>query len=425
MIKVFKFGGASVRDADAVKNVAKVMNLYPDDRIAVIVSAMGKTTNALERLLHEWYYETGKTESELSGIVSYHLDVARELFPSGDHAVYSELDALFTELSDRLGTTASDNFDYEYDQVVSLGEVFSSKIVSAYLSDSGIANRWIDARSIIRTDNTYRDARVDWEKTGELVNEAMDFNTARVYLTQGFIGATAENLSTTLGREGSDYSAAIVAWCLDAELVAIWKDVPGVLNADPKYFDNTVKLDRLSYYDAIELAYYGASVIHPKTIKPLQNKQIPLWVKSFLKPAEKGTIVHHDRAELVVPSFIFKMNQTLITVSTRDFSFIVEKNLGDIFYEIDHIRLKINVMQNTALSFSFSVDTDDRKVPELIKVLEQDYDVRYNTGLELVTIRHYDQETIDRVTAGKEILLEEKSRHTCQMVMRDLAVLCD
>ena len=207
--------------------------------------------------------------------------------------------------------------------------------------------------------------------------------------------------------------------------MAIWKDVPGVLNADPKYFDNTVKLDQLSYYDAIELAYYGASVIHPKTIKPLQNKKIPLWVKSFLKPEEKGTVVHNDRAELVISSFIFKMNQALITVSTRDFSFIIEKNLGDIFYEIDRFRLKINMMQNTALSFSMSVDMDDRKVPELIKALEQDYDVRYNTGLELVTIRHYDQGTIDRVTAGKEILLEEKSRHTCQMVMRDLAVLCD
>lgn len=425
MIKVFKFGGASVKDADAVKNVVKVMELYSHDRIAVVVSAMGKTTNALERLLHAWYYETGDAASEISGIRSYHMDVARALFRSGDHPVYSGLEKLFSELTERIETTASDNFDYEYDQIVSLGEVISTKIVSAYLADSGIDNTWIDARAIIRTDNTYRDARVDWEKTEEFVRGAMDFNTSRVYLTQGFIGATAENISTTLGREGSDYSAAILAWCLDAELVAIWKDVPGVLNADPKYFDNTVKLEHLSYYDAIELAYYGASVIHPKTIKPLQNKQIPLWVKSFLKPEEKGTIVHHDRAELVVPSFIFKMNQALITVSTRDFSFIVEKNLGDIFYEIDRLRLKINVMQNTALSFSFSVDTDDRKVPELIKLLEQDYEVRYNTGLELVTIRHYDQETIDRVTAGKEILLEEKSRHTCQMVMRDLSVLCD
>jgi len=253
----------------------------------------------------------------------------------------------------------------------------------------------------------------------------MDFNTTAVFLTQGFIGATSENISTTLGREGSDYSAAILAWCLDAERVAIWKDVPGVLNADPKYFDNTVKLDQLSYYDAIELAYYGASVIHPKTIKPLQNKRIPLWVKSFLKPEERGTIVHHDRAELVVPSFIFKMNQALITLSTRDFSFIVEKNLGDIFYQIDRFRLRINVMQNTALSFSISVDMDERKVPGLIKALEEEYAVRYNTGLELVTIRHYDQETIDRVSSNKEILLEEKSRHTCQMVMRDLSVLCD
>ncbi len=425
MIKVFKFGGASVRDADAVKNVVKVMNLYGADKIAVVVSAMGKTTNALEQLVHAWYYETGESNHILSGIKSYHMDIVRTLFPSSDHAVYSGLEEIFSELTEKTGTIASDNYDYEYDQIVSLGEVISSKIVSAYLADSGVANTWIDARSIIRTDNTYRDARVNWETTEEYVRHSMDFNTTAVFLTQGFIGATSENISTTLGREGSDYSAAILAWCLDAERVAIWKDVPGVLNADPKYFDNTVKLDQLSYYDAIELAYYGASVIHPKTIKPLQNKRIPLWVKSFLKPEERGTIVHHDRAELVVPSFIFKMNQALITLSTRDFSFIVEKNLGDIFYQIDRFRLRINVMQNTALSFSISVDMDERKVPGLIKALEEEYAVRYNTGLELVTIRHYDQETIDRVSSNKEILLEEKSRHTCQMVMRDLSVLCD
>ena len=425
MIKVFKFGGASVRDAGAVKNVVTVMDLFASDKIAVVVSAMGKTTNALERLTHTWYYGTGMTDTELSAIRSYHTDIARELFPSGKHAVHRELEEIFSGLSEKLETEPSENYDYEYDQIVCLGEILSTKIVNACLEASGIKSIWVDARHIIRTDNTYRDARVDWEKTGELVRETMDFNRNQIYLTQGFIGATSENIATTLGREGSDYSAAILAWCLDAERVAIWKDVPGVLNADPKYFDNTIKLEQLSYYDAIELAFYGASVIHPKTIKPLQNKKIPLWVKSFLSPEERGTIVHKDRAELIVPSFIFKMDQALITVSTRDFSFIVEQNLGDIFYELSKFRIRINVMQNTALSFSMSVDMDERKVPELIKALENDYDVRYNTGLELVTIRHYDQETIDRVTAGKEILLEEKSRHTCQMVMRDLSILRD
>lgn len=423
MIKVFKFGGASVKDANAVKNVARVLNLYKDKKIAIVVSAMGKTTNALEKLVHAYYYRTGKTAEEVSHIKEYHMGIVENLFPDKGHAVYKELGETFSSIEEQLSYNPSDNYDYEYDQIVSLGEIISSQIVNAYLNHSGIRCGWIDARTVIRTDNTYRDARIDWDKTGELVCSAMDFNRERVYLTQGFIGATAENIPVTLGREGSDYSAAILAWCLGAEQVTIWKDVPGVLNADPKYFDNTVKIEHMSYHDAIEMAYYGASVIHPKTIKPLQNKKIPLWVKSFVHPEEKGTVIQNEPSGLAVSSFIFKMNQVLITVSTKDFSFIAEQNLGDIFYELSRFRVRINVMQNTALSFSMSVDWDERKIPELIKAFEKDYDVRYNTGLELVTIRHYDQETIDRVTSGKEILLEEKSRHTCQMVMRDLAAI--
>ncbi len=421
MIKVFKFGGASVKDADAVKNVARVLELYSGEKIAVVISAMGKITNALERLLHAWYYETGKVEEELRAIKEYHMGIVSALFTGPGHDIYRQLEDIFCALSGKLELAPSDNYDHDYDQIVSLGEIISTVIVSAWLNEHGIRNAWVDARTVIRTDNTYRDARVDWEKTRELVNDAMDFNREKIYLTQGFIGSTAENISTTLGREGSDYSAAILAWCLEAERVTIWKDVPGVLNADPKYFDNTVKLDQLSYHDAIELAYYGASVIHPKTIKPLQNKHIPLWVKSFIRPEDKGTVIQKDRGALVVPSFIFKMDQALITLSTRDFSFIAEQNLGDIFYELSKFRIRINVMQNTALSFSMSVDMDERKVPGLIKALEKDFEVLYNTGLELVTIRHYDHETIERVTRNKEILLEEKSRHTCQMVMRDPA----
>jgi len=420
MIKVFKFGGASVRDAEAVKNVARVLELYRGRKIAIVVSAMGKTTNALERLLHAYFYDTGKAGEELGAIMGYHTGIIREIFPDRDHRVYSEIESTFNSLKEQLAEKPSDNYDYEYDQIVSLGEIFSSQIVNAYLNEAGIASALVDAREIIRTDNTYRDARVDWEKTRELVCGAMNFHRESIYLTQGFIGSTAEKLSVTLGREGSDYSAAILAYCLDAEDVTIWKDVPGVLNADPKYFDNTVKHEHLSYYDALELAYYGASVIHPKTIKPLQNKKIPLHVKSFIHPEEPGTVVQHEHSELHIPSFIFKMNQALITVSTRDFSFIMEQNLGDIFHELSRFRVKINVMENTALSFSISVDWDERKIPELIKALENDYNVRYNTNLELVTIRHYDQATIERVTEGKEILLEEKSRHTCQMVMRRL-----
>jgi aspartate kinase len=331
------------------------------------------------------------------------------------------MENIFSIIKGRVSLPHSDNYDYDYDQLVSAGEIISTRIVSAFLNRAGIENQWIDARAIIRTDNTYRESKVDWAKTEELVKNAMDFKDFNVYITPGFIGGTSENMSTTLGREGSDFSAAILAYCLEAEEVIIWKDVPGVLNADPKYFDNTVKLERLSYYDAIELAYYGASVIHPKTIKPLQNKGIPLWVKSFLNPQEIGTVVQTDKAELEVPSFIFKMNQVLITIAARDFSFIVEQNLRDIFQALSENRVRINVMQNTALSFSISTDWDERKVLPLISTLEKDYKIKYNMGLELVTIRNYDQATIDRVTVNKEIILEEKSRNTVQMVMREVS----
>ena len=420
-MKVFKFGGASVKDADSVKNVAHILTFYNDEKLTAVISAMGKMTNALEKLLAAYYYSSGDIDEEFSKIKEFHLGIAKGLFPDANHEIFSEIETIFSLLKTKLLLPNSDNYDYEYDQIVPIGEIISSKILSAYLNYTGINNTWIDARSIIRTDNIYREAGIDWDKTVELVKAAMPFNNERVYVTQGFIGSTAEHISTTLGREGSDFSAAILAYSLDAEEVVIWKDVPGVLNADPKYFDNTVKLDRLSYYDAIELAYYGASVIHPKTIKPLQNKKIPLYVKSFTNPKFDGTVIQDDKIELSVPSFIFKMNQVLITISPRDFSFIAEQNLGDIFYKLSGLGIRINVMQNTALSFSISVDRNEKKIPELIKLLETDYIVKYNTNLELVTIRNYDNVTIERVTKNKEILLEEKSRNTVQMVMRDIA----
>ena len=421
MIKVFKFGGASVKDGDSVRNAVRVLNLYKGEKLAVVVSAMGKTTNSLERLLHSCYYSRDTIEAEFNNLKDFHLNIVDDLFPDKSDEIFSEMANIFSIIKGRVSLPHSDNYDYDYDQLVSAGEIISTRIVSAFLNRAGIENQWIDARAIIRTDNTYRESKVDWAKTEELVKNAMDFKDFNVYITPGFIGGTSENMSTTLGREGSDFSAAILAYCLEAEEVIIWKDVPGVLNADPKYFDNTVKLERLSYYDAIELAYYGASVIHPKTIKPLQNKGIPLWVKSFLNPQEIGTVVQTDKAELEVPSFIFKMNQVLITIAARDFSFIVEQNLRDIFQALSENRVRINVMQNTALSFSISTDWDERKVLPLISTLEKDYKIKYNMGLELVTIRNYDQATIDRVTVNKEIILEEKSRNTVQMVMREVS----
>ena len=420
-IKVFKFGGASVKDADSVKNAAHILSLYSDDKIVAVISAMGKTTNALEKLLGAYCYSSGDIDEEFSKIKEYHINITKELFADSNHEIYSELENIFSFLKAKLLLPNSDNYDYEYDQIVSIGEIISSKILSAYLNSVSINNSWIDARLIIRTDNIYRDAGIDWDKTIELVKDSMQFNQERIYVTQGFIGSTAEHITTTLGREGSDFSAAILAYSLDAGEVVIWKDVPGVLNADPKYFDNTVKLDQLSYYDAIELAYYGASVIHPKTIKPLQNKKIPLYVKPFTNPKEEGTVIRSDKTDLKTPSFIFKMNQILITVSSRDFSFIAEQNIGDIFYKLSNLNIRINVMQNSALSFSISVDWNEKKILQLIKLLETDYIVKYNTDLELVTIRNYDDETIERVTKNKEILLEEKSRHTIQILMRNIS----
>lgn len=420
MIKVFKFGGASVKDADSVRNVVRVLSVFKDHKLAVVVSAMGKTTNALERLLNACYYNRDDIEKEFNFIKDFHLKIITDLFPDKKNEIFRDMDNIFSLIRDRISLPHSENYDYDYDQLISVGELISTKIINSFLNSTGAASQWVDARRIIRTDNTYREARVDWPKTEELIKSIMDFKDCDVYVTQGFIGGTSENFSTTLGREGSDFSAAILAYSLNAQEVIIWKDVPGVLNADPKYFDNTIKLDRLSYQDAIELAYYGASVIHPKTIKPLQNKGIPLWVKSFLDPEGTGTIVQADRAELQVPSFIFKMNQVLITVAARDFSFIVEQNLRDIFHALSETRIRINVMQNTALSFSVSADWDEVKIMSLISRLEEDYMIKYNRGLELVTIRNYDQATIERVTLNKEILLEEKSRNTVQMVMREI-----
>ncbi len=420
MIKVLKFGGASVKDAHSVRNVVKILSFFKNHKLAIVISAMDKTTNALERLLNACYYNRENIEKEFNLIKDFHLKIVENLFPDKNNEIFENMNNIFSIIKDRISLPHSENYDYDYDQLVSVGEIISSKIVTAFLNSSGIANHWVDARAIIRTDNTYREARVDWDRTEELVQNFMNFKDCDVYITQGFTGGTSEHISTTLGREGSDFTAAILAYSLNAEEVIIWKDVPGVLNADPKYFENTIKLKSLSYQDAIELAYYGASVIHPKTIKPLQNKGIPLWVRSFLDPEGVGTIVQTNKAELQIPSFIFKMNQVLITISARDFSFIVEQNLRDIFHALSEIRIKINVMQNTALSFSISADWDEKKIMALMGRLEKDYMIKYNKNLELVTIRYYDQATIERVTVNKEILLEEKSRNTVQMVMREI-----
>ncbi|MDF2435914.1 MAG: aspartate kinase [Bacteroidota bacterium] len=421
-MKIFKFGGASVKDAEAVKNVANILKYFPGENIIVVVSAMGKVTNALERLTDAFYYKKENAEEVLNEIRKYHQQILDQLFPDRNHPVHVEISNTFVELDWAIEEDPSPDYNYDYDKIVSMGEIISTKIVSAYLNEAGVDNKWWDVRGLIQTDNAYREGNVDWALTQYLVDRHLNSyfaNNKGIVVTQGFLGGTSENFTTTLGREGSDYTAAILAYTTNAESVTIWKDVPGVLNADPKWFDETQKLEQISYQDAIELAYYGATVIHPKTIKPLQNKKIPLLVKSFLHPEEKGTIINDVQSPLPVPSFIFKINQVLLSISPKDFSFIMEHNLSEMFNLFAERQVKVNVMQNSAISFSVSIDNDERKLPELIKTLQKDYKVLYNEGLELITIRYYDQATIDRVTVGKVILLEVKSRYTVQLVVKN------
>ncbi|MFH1321858.1 MAG: aspartate kinase, partial [Bacteroidota bacterium] len=441
-MKVFKFGGASVKDAEAVKNVADILTSYSNSNIVVVVSAMGKTTNAIERLTRASFYREGNAGEILTEIKAFHFDIIKKLFSDKNHKIYDEVYNTFLEIERRIEKKPKKDHDFEYDQIVSAGELLSTKIVSAWLNQAGVANKWMDVRDFLKTDSTWREAKVDWELTEKLIKAAFhkhfipqdlqDYQNRggtmgrRVIVTQGFIGATPDNYTTTLGREGSDYTAAIIASLLDAVEVVIWKDVPGVLNADPKWFDETQKLDAISYHEAIELSFFGAKVLHPKTIKPLQNKSIPLWVKSFYSPGEKGTLITNEKdlpaveaaTAHAIPSFIFKVNQVLISISPRDFSFIVEENLSDIFGHFAKYGIKVNMMQHSAISFSVCVDDDKSKLPQLIDKLQWDFKVLYNENLELITIRHYDQPTIDRVTKEKKILVEQRTRQTARFVVK-------
>ena len=423
-MKVFKFGGASVKDAQAVRNVSHILSLYTQDKLIVVISAMGKTTNAMEAIVDAlWKRDEKKYQELVEERYQFHLNIVGELFPEAHFAIYQELETVFDGLKNRYNKPLSDNYNFEYDQIVSIGEVISTMIVEAFLKEEGHSTMWVDSRKYIRTNHTYREGEVDWGKTETIIKNQLlpEFKLKRIAVTQGFVGHTSEGFTTTLGREGSDFSAAIYAYCADAESVTIWKDVPGMLNADPKWFDNTVKLDKISFKEAIELAYYGATVIHPKTIKPLQNKGIELHVKSFIDPSAEGTTIQASgQFDHLVPSFIFKMDQVLMSFTPKDFSFIVEENLGDIFQSLAKQGVKINLMQNSALSFSIVFDRSKMDPMQLVEAFKGQYEVRYNEGLELVTIRHYDQATIDRVNVNKETLVEQRTRQTIRMVMKDL-----
>lgn len=420
-MQVFKFGGASVKDADNIKNVTAIIASQHKAPLLVVVSATGKTTDQLEQVALQFVEETGKAFEALEKVKENHRQLLADLFEDPAHPIFDEIANSFVEIEWILEEEPQDSYDYLYDQIVSLGELISSKILATYAAHAGLAVKWVDARDYIFTDNTYREAIVDWDKTAEKIKRELPAVLENyIVVTQGFIGSTSENFSTTLGREGSDYSAAIFASGLDAQDLTIWKDVPGVLNADPKWFDRTELIPELSYTDAIELTYYGATVIHPKTIKPLQNKNIALNVRSFLNPEATGTVIHALNQGLPVPSFIFKVNQVLINIQPRDFSFILEDNLSHIFNLFHKHRIKNNMMHNSAISFSVSIDDTGKNIDNLLDELKQRYTVSFEKGLELITIRYFNQATIDRVLVNKKIIRELKDSYTCQLLVKNI-----
>jgi aspartate kinase len=418
-MKVFKFGGASVRDANAVKNVAKVLSLCKNEQLLVVVSAMGKTTNALE-MLAEAYYKKQKSKNTIyKEIKAFHDDIIVGLLNHKDSNAYDDIENLFIELECILETKPESSFDCVYDQIVSYGELFSSKIISTFLNENGNRNRWMEAQNFIVTDNTFREGKVDWVSTTDMIQKKLKPIVAKqMVVTQGFVGRSQNLKTVTLGREGSDYSAAIFAYGLDAESVTIWKDVDGVMNGDPKKFKNAVKLDALSYSHAIEMAYYGATVIHPKTIQPLQSKHIPLYVRSFINPKGKGTTVSTTSKEKNIATYISKTNQVLLSISSKDFSFIVEDNLSGIFAMLAAHRININLMQNSAISFSICVDSNPAKIALLKKDLAQHFVVKLNDGVELLTVMHYDEKALKPIIGKREILLEQRTRTGVQFVIK-------
>ncbi|WP_374950654.1 aspartate kinase [Mucilaginibacter sp.] len=416
---VFKFGGASVKDAQGVINLGNIVKSYPADQLVVVVSAMGKTTNALERLTNAYVNGTEDVHEVFEEIKAYHYQILHDLF--GDvHPVFDDIANTFVEIDWMIEDEPHDDYDFIYDQIVSVGELVSTRIVNAWFNHAGITSKWVDVRGYIQTDNTYREGIVDWDKTCAIIQRDIPpmLNTG-VVVTQGFLGGTSENFTTTLGREGSDYTASIFASCLGAESVTTWKDVPGILNADPKHFTDTIKFNELSYQEAIEMTYYGASVIHPKTIKPLQNAKIPLLVRSFIHPADAGTVVKDGAVNAFTkPVIIIKQNQVLLSVSAVDYSFISEVHLSEIFSLFAKNQVKVNVMQTSALSFTICIDLLPGRFEKLLEALKVAFKLKYNDNLTLITLRHYTESAVAELTAGKTVLLKQTNRNTVQLVLK-------
>lgn len=423
-VKIFKFGGASLQNVTSIRDVAHILKRYKGSPLFIVVSAMKGVTNQLEQVVASYLGKDGKTMELLEGIKRHHYETCNELFEE-EHEIYTTLNDIFVEIEWILEEEPVDSYDFIYDQIVSIGEMLSSSIVFAFLNESGFNIRFLDARDVIITDNIYRSATVLWDETqsrcDKLVSPMFDEN--HFVISQGFIGCTSENFSTTLGREGSDYSAAIFAYCLNAESMSIWKDVPGVLTADPRLFDNVTKLDRMSYKEAIEMTYYGAKVIHPKTIKPLQNKSIPMYVKSFIDPNDEGTLISDDIEDTYPPLVAVEQNQALLQLSTLDFSFVAEHHLSFIFSLLASLHIQVNLMQNTAISFMICVHDKDGKVDQFVEKIQGNFKVVLDRGLELVTVRHYHGGILESLKSGKIILIEERSARTAQLVMKDVPMV--
>lgn len=417
-MRIFKFGGASVKDAEGIRNVHSVLQTVGFEDVLLVVSAMGKTTNALEIVIKNYFDKSPALQSSVQEVKKYHNQILLDLFEDEKNAVFTDVNTLFAELNAFLSQNKSPNYNFVYDQIVSYGELISTTIISHYMNFMGIKTHWLDVRNFIKTDNNYRDATVDWDLTQK--NISKNVKRKNLNVTQGFLGSDENNFTTTLGREGSDYTAAIFAYCLNAESVTIWKDVPGVMNADPRYFENASLLNQISYREAIELAFYGATVIHPKTLQPLQKKEIPLYVKSFINPTLPGTSVSKGLdLEPHLPCFIVKKNQLLLSLSSIDFSFIMEENISEIFALLHLYKMKVSLIQNSAISFSVCIDDKFGNFNDLKTILSKKFKIAFNENVSLYTIRHFDEKAAQMVEQNKEVLLKQVSRETMQIITKD------
>ncbi len=413
-MKVFKFGGASIKDISSIKNILKIISTYNEDNLVIVVSAMGKTTNALELVVHNYFNNKENLQASISEVYNFHSEIINNLFEKS-HPIFSDISKSFEKLNSFIKANKSPSYSFVYDQIVSLGELLSSRIIHHFLLNNNINCSFIDARNCIKTNSKYRGAKVEWDITNKKIKDYI--SDSKISVTQGFIGSDKNNFTVTLGREGSDYSAAIFAYVLNAESLSIWKDVPGLLNADPKFFNNTKLLNQISYSETIELAFYGASIIHPKTLQPLQKKEIPLLVKSFKNPQSKGTIISKGvDIEPLVPCYIFKQNLILLKLSSLDFSFMVEDNISDIFKELHKFKMKVDVIQNSAISFSVCFFDKYNKIKELIKNLEGKYKIDMHKNVSLFTIRHFDEKSIKKITNKRKLLLEQRTEKTVRLI---------